>query len=223
MDKENQKIMDVLLSKAVLKQDVYDNVKKCYDLFKSEIRSCSEALAESVKEDNRLHIEYHDKTEFESQVKVAGDVLLFQMHTNVFLFDKAASLWKTSYVKEDETRAFVGVINIYNFLADSIKYHRLNDVGYLIARIFINKDNHFFVQGKKQLGLLFNDFVNAKLDEEHVKQVVSTAIQYTLDFDLYVPPYDHVQHATVGQISQANIGLGTTTGKRLGFKFQFED
>ena len=55
------------------------------------------------------------------------------------------------------------MINIYNFLADSFKYNRLNDVGYLVGRVFLNKDLHYFVEGKRQLGFLYNDFVNDKL------------------------------------------------------------
>ena len=43
----------------------------------------------------------------------------------------------TSYVKEDKNRSYCGVIHLYNFLADSFKYNRLNDVGYLIGRVFI--------------------------------------------------------------------------------------
>ena len=45
-------------------------------------------------------------------------------------------------------RSFCGVINIYNFLSQTLlKYNRLNDAGFLIASVFINKDYHFFVEG----------------------------------------------------------------------------
>ena len=44
------------------------------------------------------------------------------------------------------------MINIYNFLSDSFVYDRERDLGYLVARVFLNKEGHFFVQGKKQLG-----------------------------------------------------------------------
>ena len=55
---------------------------------------------------------------------------------------------KQKYVKEDKMRSFCGVIHVYNFLNDSFKYNRLNDVGNLVARIFVNKDKHFFVEGE---------------------------------------------------------------------------
>ena len=44
-------------------------------------------------------------------------------------------------------RTYCGVINMYNFLSDSFKYNRENDLGYLIGRMFINKENTF-VEGK---------------------------------------------------------------------------
>jgi len=34
------------------------------------------------------------------------------------------------------------MISIYNFLSDSFKFNRVNDIGYLIARVFTNKENH---------------------------------------------------------------------------------
>src|SRR5574340_1141800 len=57
-------------------------------------------------------------------------------HTNVFEFDTRHLVWKTSYVKEKATRSFCRMINVYNFLPDSFKYNRANDLGYLVARIF---------------------------------------------------------------------------------------
>jgi hypothetical protein len=42
---------------------------------------------------------------------------------------------------------YFGVVNVYNFLSDSFRYNRERDLGYLVARIFLNKEGHFFVQG----------------------------------------------------------------------------
>jgi len=38
--------------------------------------------------DKRVVIECKDRGEFEVEFRVAGDVLIFHMHTNVFEFDK---------------------------------------------------------------------------------------------------------------------------------------
>ena len=92
------------------------------------------------------------------------------MHSNVFEFDKNHGIWKISYVENNDMNSYCGIINIYNFLSDSFKYDRLDDLGYLIGRIFINKDNHYFVEGKRQLGFLYNDFGNAVIDTKAIKR-----------------------------------------------------
>jgi len=134
-------------------------------------------------------------------------------------FDPSNSLWKTSYLDENANRGFCGIINIYNFLADSFKYNRIHDSGYMIARIFLNAENHFMVQGKRQLGFIYNDFINMTMSKDYMEKVIESAILYTLDFDLYTPPYDRVQEVSVQQINSVADKQHLKTGKRLGFVF----
>lgn len=115
---------------------------------------------------------------------------------------------------------FCGVINIYNFLADSFKYNRSNDLGYLVARIFQNRENHYFVEGKRQLGFLYNDFSNALMNRAELKKIVESAVVYCLSFDLFTPPFEEVRVVSVGQTEQQNFLMSVKTGKRLGFRFQ---
>ena len=39
------------------------------------------------------------------------------------------------------------------------------------------------VQGKRQLGFLYNDFVHSTVDKEKLKSIVQSAIIYSLDFE----------------------------------------
>ena len=127
---------------------------------------------------------------------------------------------RTQYIKDDPARSFCGVIGIYNFLADSFKYNRVNDVGYLIGRIFINKDKHYFIEGKKELGFLFNNFGAYDFNTESVEKILEAAITYTLNFDLLTPPYSQVQQVSVREMKNTLDAISLKTGKRLGFKFQ---
>jgi hypothetical protein len=145
------------------------------------------------------------------------------MHTNVFQFDNTHPLWKSGYFKDNDKNSYVGIINIYNFLSDSIRYQRQWDMGYLIGRVFVNRERHFMVQGKRQLGYLFNDMINSELTKEKIKEVVHSAILYTLDFDLLVPPYENLQEITLEQIQSISQSHSLATGKRLGFRFGLED
>jgi hypothetical protein len=142
------------------------------------------------------------------------------MHTNIFEFDRSHQVWKSSYIKEDHGRSFCGLINIYNFLNDSFKYSRVNDLGYVIGRIFINKENHYFVEGKRQLGFLYNDFVHSTVDDAALKAVLESTILYCLNFDLFTPPFDAIKEISVLDMQSASDSMQIKTGKRLGFRFQ---
>ena len=109
---------------------------------------------------------------------------------------------------------------MYNFLADSFKYSRINDSGYLVARLFINKEMHFMVEGKRQVGFFYNSFSNEPINKEDIKKILSSAINYCIDFDLLTPPYDTVKELSVMEIQDNNNCMNIKTGKRLGFRFQ---
>jgi len=219
--KNQDLLFEVIKDKGVLKQDVFSNIILNFKILKGVLKEIGDDLEDKMsKVDDRVIIEYKDSGEFEAQLRVAGDLLIFQMHSNVFKFNLENSLWKTSYLSENQNRGFCGLINVYNFLNDSFKYNRSNDLGYLIGRLFINHENHFMVQGKRQLGFLYNDFINATIDKEKLKSIVQSAILYSLDFDLLVPSYDLVNQVSVNQVRQVGDDLKMRTAKRLGFVFQ---
>ena len=219
--KESQELMfNLVKEKSVLKQDVFNNIILNFKVLKQVLKEVCDDLSTKIAQvDERVIIEYKETGEFEAKVRVAGDLLIFQMHTNVFKFDRENSLWKTVYLSENDNRGYCGIINIYNFLNDSFKYNRYNDLGYLVGRIFINHENHFMVEGKRQLGFLYNDFVNHILDKDKLKSIIQSAIIYCLDFDLLVPNYDIIKEVSVREINQRIDDSRIKTGKRLGFVF----
>jgi len=214
-------IITSLKTKAVMKQDVYKQTHIVFNELKAVVKEvAAELRTEMEKTDKRIVIEYKDRSEFQMELKIAGDVLFFNMHTNIFEFDKSHPLWKTSYVKGQPFNSFCGMIQVYNFLADSFKYNRVNDVGYMVARIFINKEAHFFVEGKRHLGFLYNDFATAAIDKNALRAIVDSTILHCLNFDLFTPPFDSVKEVTVSEIQETGSSLQIQTGKRLGFRFQ---
>ena len=219
--KRRQKLFNSLVEKGTLKQKVFQQTYESFQLFKKVLLELSEHYEKSGPDaEFDIPVEYSEKSQFEVQLKFAGDVLVFMMHTNVFEFPRDHIIHKTSYVKEDPSRSFCGVINIFNFLRDSFKYRRVNDVGYLLGRVFINRDNHFYIDGKKELRLLPNNFVDASLDSEKVCDIIEQAMKYTIDFDLLTPPYDQVKEVKAIEFLSTLDSMRLKTGKRLGFKFQ---
>jgi len=228
MVNEQPKINQIALaleSKANLKQKVYRETKEQFKQLKKVAKIVVEEINERTKGklDDNIEVLFIDKGDYEMRIKFAGDVLICYMHTNIFEFDRSHAIWSTSYVKEDEERSYCGMINFYNFLADSFKYDRRHDSGYLIARMFINKERHFFVEGKRQLGFLFNNFSDSNINAEAVRSILETAILYAMEFDLYTPPYNEVKEISVGEMVHESSVMRVKTAKRMGYKFSQEE
>jgi len=216
-----KKLFESLVIKGTLKQEVFKQTYDSFLLFKEVLLEMVEDYGEiDPKTEVEIPVEYSEKGQFEVQIKFAGDVLVFMMHTNVFEFPRDHILHKTSYVKEDPSRSYCGVINIFNFLRDSFKYRRVNDVGYLLGRVFVNKENHFYLDGKKELRMLPNNFIDTTLDRDKVCDIIEQAMKYTIDFDLLTPPYDAVKEVMAMDFLTTLDTMRLKTGKRLGFKFQ---
>lgn len=223
-NEKKQTIISTLKEKSVLKEKVYDNTLNSFNIVKDILKNLSKEVNNNLAGvDPRIRLEYTDRSTFDAQMKVAGDVLFFSMHSNIFQFDREHPAWKTAYIQKNKYNAYSGIINIYNFLFDSFKYSRLDDLGYLIARIFINHENQYFVEGKRQMGMLFTNYGNEQISRESLQVIIETAIQYALEFDLLVPPYDTVKIATVGQAEAKIQHSRVITGKRLGFQFNSDD
>lgn len=224
LEEKKQSIIGTLKEKSVLKQKVYDNTLESFSTVKEILKSLARDVNANLGGiDPRIKLEYTDRSSFDAQLKVAGDILFFSMHSNIFQFDREHPAWKTAYIQKNRYNAYSGIINIYNFLADSFRYTRLDDLGYLIARIFINHENQYLVEGKRQMGMLFTNYGNEEISRQSLQVIISTAIQYALEFDLLVPPYDTVKIATVGQAEAKIQHSRVITGKRLGFQFNSDD
>ncbi|MDR2885310.1 MAG: hypothetical protein LBU95_00820 [Rikenellaceae bacterium] len=214
-----------LTQKANMQQLVWDNTFNTFNALKELLHEFSAELDEHLDEklDKRVRIEYRDRGKFEAQLQVAGDVLIFTMHTNVFTFDRGHAVWTNPYVASDPDNAYCGVINIYNFLADSFKYNRGGDTGYLIGRVFVNRRMHYFVEGKRQSGVHQEEMGSAILDRGAIVGIINSAVAYALDFDLLVPPYDLVKTVNVEDLNTKFEGTKLETGKRLGYEFCIDD
>ena len=215
-------LVTLLKERSLLKQDVYDQTLKTFTRFQGIVEEKLKSLRVEIP-DERVRLRYDANGDFESHAYVGSDVLVFNMHSNVFSFPKENAVWKTSYIEKDKNNAYCGVINIYNFLADSFLQNRFNDAGYLIGRIFINKENHFMVEGKGQLGFLFRDFIHGELNDVELNKILDCAIQYAVEFDLLTPPYDAVNVVDVMHIKAQSTAQQLKTGKRLGFRFESDE
>lgn len=221
---KREELIGTLKEKASLKQLVYDNTYATFISLKELLEEYAVEANEMLDStDKRIRLEYRDRGKFEAQLQVAGDILIFSMHTNIFCFERENIIWKNSYVERNRYNAYCGVINIYNFLSDSFKYNRANDEGYLIGRLFINRESQYFVEGKRQISYRHNSFGKEAINNQALIDIIESAIGYALEFDLLMPPYDAVKLVSVDLMNTKIENSKLQTGKRLGFKYNSDD
>lgn len=216
-------ILKLLENKACLKQQIFRTTSEVFERFKTELENIGTRMRNDFKvKDASVDISYSDKGDFEAQLKFSGDVLVISMHSNVFSFPPEHAVSQLEYIKQDPSRKYCGIIHIHNFLADSLKYNRTADMGYLLGRIFINKEEHFFVEGQSQLGFLFNSFGKGNIKQAQIIEILQLAIIYCMDFDLLTPPFESVRQITLQEKQFMGANSGYPTGKRMGYKFRTE-
>lgn len=219
------KILETIVRKSSLKQQVFDNTFATFNELKDILFEMSSEWDDELdgRIDRRVRIEYRDRGKFETQFQVASDLLIFRMHTDVFEFDANHLVWQSPYVQADRDNSYCGIIDIYNFLSDSFKFNRNADEGYLIGRIFINRERRYFVEGKQQTSMRAADFGREELDRDALVPILESAIDFALNFDLLMPPYEENKRVTVDQFNTKMDNSKFVTGKRLGYDFDIED
>ena len=227
MDKSQlrEKILATIINKSTLKQHIFDNTFATFNELKDVLFEIASELDDDLdgKLDKRVRIEYRDRGKFEAQLQIASDLLIFRMQTDVFEFDSNHVVWQNEYVRAERDNAYCGVIDIYNFLSDSFKFNRNADEGYLIGRIFINREKCYFVEGKRQMLVRPMAFGQEKITREALVSIMETAIHYAINFDLLVPSYEDNKRVTVDQFNSKMDNSKFTTGKRLGYEFNVDD
>ena len=218
----DENLCNLLITKGELKQSIFSVTMDTMQLFKDAAKGFEEYYRDHYADDHdNIPVLFTNKNQYQFMLKFGGDVLIFLMHTNVFEFSRDHEVMRTPYIKEDKDRSYCGMIQIFNFLGDSLKYDRVNDLGYMIGRIFINKEGHYYIEGKRELAQVINNFSSNEISAEAVQEILSSAIRYTLNFDLLVPNYEDMKIITVNDILQLEEQTNLLrTGKRLGFRFE---
>lgn len=216
-------IINTLQEKYLVKKNVFNAYNNSFELLKNAITTLAQELNSELQDESKeslleivngsSHLELHFSTE----------IIVFSFQNTIFEIDKNHSIWSHSYIQNNPLNAFVGIIHVYNFLKESYKNNQNEDLGYLIARIFINQENHYFVEGKRQLGFLYNDFSTNIVSADDLKKIIQSAILYCLDFEMLVPPYEDVSIISVEQIKMIINKAKFQSAKRMGFQFYKND
>ena len=65
-------------------------------------------------------------------------------------------------------------------------------------------------------------FINQKINKEQMENIINSAMQYSLNFDLETPYFNDVKIVSVHEILDTNNNHKIKTSKRLGFKFSHD-
>ena len=209
-------VVNLLSEKASLKQDVFSITKEVFGQMKEMTETITTKIKNAPEIDtDKVRVEFEDLNEFEFQLKVGSDIVVFLMKTNVFALPANHKDYNHRYFKSDWKKGYFGQIMIYDFIADSIKFNRVDDVGYLIERVFINFENHFMVESLKNIGYTYPDISRNIINEEVLENLIEDAILVSIETDLVSTSFSDNFNLT---IEQRRIKRGKMAGSKLGFQ-----
>jgi hypothetical protein len=212
----------MLESKSTAKQKTFRHLDEAFNLLCTDSKRIINELkdnAHPVDEDITLY--FKNVTRHEFHVKLAGDLLIFVMHTNIITFEDEHEVMKDDYISGNDVNRYFGQINIYNFMYDSLRYNRGNDPGYLIGRLMINHEDRFFMEGEKQFTELYGKISPEPIDDPTLQNIVKLSLQIAIKNDLMAPPYSKVRSITLNQKNEHTIELGG--GQKIGFQMSYQN
>jgi hypothetical protein len=209
------KMIEMLMGKIPAKQGAQEQSRHAFEMLKEVVRDLSDIFSGKLKAD--APVEFKDAGDFEFSLSLCDDTLSFTCHSNIFTFPENHVIFKSPYVKEDPNRALFGQIMIYNFMTESWKYNRLDDAGYLLARLFVNGEGHFYVEGVRPLYLLYPDIAENTIATAVMEDIVDQAVFTAVKYDLIVAPYSDVQQIP---LRLKKIHQMVNHGAKLGFDIE---
>lgn len=126
---------------------------------------------------------------------------------------------KEPYIRENEINRYFGQIMIYNFMSDSLKYNRVNDPGYLLARLLVNHEGRYVVEGEGKLGVVYSHISQAPITESDLNVLIKIALTLAIENDLMAPPYPQVKFITLFQKMEKTQEMGA--GQKIGFRMSY--
>src|SRR5436189_6209446 len=114
------RIQRMLENKSTAKQITYKKLITSFEILAREGKRVSGELKKKIKPttDHDVTVDFKRVNDHEFQMKLAGDLLIFVLHTNIVTFDEEHEVMKNPYVKEKDINRYFGQIMIYNFMSD---------------------------------------------------------------------------------------------------------
>ena len=207
-------IIEKLETTTKLKQDLFNQLVAYFDNLENTCREVASELqaAETI---NNLPIRIEKVNDYEFLFRIGGDVLIFMMQSNIVRIPDEAYICKTKYLKDDISLRYFGQVLIYNFLADTITYGRLEDPGYLISRLLLNRENKFFLEGDRKIVFDFPELKVNTVTKEKNRQLVEGLVLSALNNDLLAPNFHDIMMINYHQKLEHTSSMGNP--QKIGF------
>lgn len=208
------KILEKLQTTTKLKLNLLDETQKVFDQCLAICQQLAEDLKNTDAKDIPIKVERINEYEF--IFRIGADVLVFILQSNIVRLPDETYLSKSKYLKDDVSLRFFGQILIYNFLADTITYGRLDDPGYLICRILLNRERKFFIEGDRKIVYSFPELKDNPLTQEKLRNLVELLAEAALDNDLLAPAFQDIMLITYNQKLEHTSSMGNP--QKIGFE-----
>ena len=215
-------IAQLIETKSKVKQQTFRSLCETFKEMKLVAKAVVEKINSQINsKDKDISIKVINVSDHEFHIKMAGDLLIFIMHTNIVTLDPNHGFNKSEYVQESPLRKYLGQINVYNFMSDSLTYNRLNDPGYLVARLSMNYEKHFLVEGEKQLSFMFDSVSKKPISKTDINIIIQLVLSQAIDSDLVTRPFPEIRAITLNEKILKTRALGG--GYKIGFQMTSSD
>ena len=209
------KILNKLQTTSKLKYNLFEQSEALFRQMEEICHTIAKEIFEANKDDKPVPLKVERINDFEFIFRIGGDVLIFILQSNIVRLSDDTYLSKTKYLKDDLSLRYFGQILIYNFLSDTLTYGRLEDPGYLISRILLNKENKFFIEGDRKIVYSFPDLKENPVSPEKMRDLIEKLIESALDNDLLAPAFQDLMLITYHQKLEHTSSMGNP--KKIGF------
>lgn len=214
-------IKHLLESKSTAKQTAYKHICRAFKALSFDANGVIAELKRRAQPgDKDVTVEFNVVNEHEFDVKLAGDMLIFVMNTNIVTLEESHEIMQEDYIKGNDVNRYFGQILVYNFMADSLKHNRIHDPGYLLARLMINHEDRFFIEGEKELEIFMKISENPVSDDD-LKRFVKIVLKMAIENDLVAPAFTEVKSITLNQKKNHTLELGGA--EKIGFRMSYEN
>jgi len=209
-------IVSKIQSTSKLKQNLFVQAMDLFQLLEQSSRTLAEKLSAVCGPENIVPLKVEKINDYEFVFQAGGDVLVFILQSNIVRLSEETYLSKSKYLKSDASLNYFSQILVYNFLSETIKNERLDDPGYLLGRLMVNRENKFFLEGDRKMVYHFPELKENPVTEQKMHEFIELLLSAALDNDLLAPAFGDIMIITYLQKLEHTSGMGHP--KKIGFE-----